>query len=95
MEVLVEDGPNSNPGNHSHMQDRNVIIKMAVATLAGLLAYITAIFTTVLDLSILWRNIWLGFCLVFFVIALSAVFHLCGDLNSDHSVPDEQKPKEQ
>lgn len=77
------------------MQDRVVIMKMVVATLAGLLAYVTAIFTTVLDLTILWRNIWLGFCLGFFVIALGAVFYLCGDLNSDHSVPDEQKPKEQ
>ncbi|HZC59848.1 MAG TPA: hypothetical protein VE154_07620 [Chthoniobacterales bacterium] len=76
------------------MQDRVVMMKMVVATLAGLLAYVTAIFTTVLDLSILWRNIWLGFCLVFFVIALTAVFYLCGDLNSDHSVPDEQKSKE-
>ena len=77
------------------MQDRVVMIKMVVATLAGLLAYVTAIFTTVLDLSILWRNIWLGFCLVFFVTALSAVFYLCGDLNSDHSVPEERNPKEQ
>ena len=77
------------------MQDRVVMIKMVVATLAGLLAYITAMFTTMLDLSILWRNIWLGFCLVFFITALTAVFYLCGDLNSDHNAPEQQKPKEQ
>jgi hypothetical protein len=77
------------------MEDRVVIIKMVVSALAGLLAFITAMFTTMLDLSILWRNIWLGFCLVFFVIALTGVFYLCGDLNSDHSLPEEQNPKVQ
>jgi uncharacterized membrane protein len=76
------------------MQDRTVMTKMAVSALAGLLFYIFAMFTTMLDLPILWRNIWLGFCLAFFVVAVSGVFILCGDLNSEHSSPDDTKPKE-
>jgi hypothetical protein len=77
-----------------NMQDRTVMKKMVGSALAGLLFFITAMFTTMLDLTIPWRNIWLGFCLVFFLLALSGVFILCGDLNSEHSEPDEAKPKE-
>jgi hypothetical protein len=76
------------------MEDRTVMIKMAASTLAGLLFFITAMFTTMLDLTVLWRNIWLGFCLAFFLLAVGGVFMLCGDLNSEHSEPDEAKPKE-
>ena len=76
------------------MQDRIVIKKMVGSALAAVLFFITAMFTTMLDLTIPWRNIWLGFCLVFFLLALSGVFILCGDLNSEHSEPDEAKPKE-
>jgi hypothetical protein len=47
-----------------------------------------------LDLTILWRNIWLGFCLLFFLLAVAGVFILCGDLNSEHSEPADAKPKE-
>jgi hypothetical protein len=76
------------------MEDRVVMTKMIVCTLAGLLAFITAMFTTMLDLPIVWRNIWLGFCLAFFLVALGGVFILCGDLNSEHSSPEDTKPKE-
>jgi hypothetical protein len=76
------------------MQDRVVITKMVVSALAGFLAYVMAMFTTMLDLSILWRNVWLGFCLAFFLIALIGVFYLCGDLNSDHNAPGPENPEE-
>jgi hypothetical protein len=76
------------------MEDRTVLIKMAGSALAGLGFAVTAVFTTMLDLTVLWRNIWLGFCLVFFVLALAGVFILCGDLNSEHAEPDAAKPKE-
>jgi hypothetical protein len=76
------------------MQDRVVMIKMVVSALAGFLAFVMAMFTTMLDLSILWRNIWLGFCIAFFVISLTGVFYLCGDLNSDHNTPESETPKE-
>lgn len=74
------------------MEDRTVMIKMVGSALAGLLFYITAMFTTMLDLTNLWRNIWLGFCLAFFLLALTGVFILCGDLNSEHSEPEDAKP---
>jgi hypothetical protein len=52
------------------------------------------VFTTMLDLTIFWRNFWLGLCVTFFVLSLAGVFILCGDLNSEHSEPDDEKPKE-
>ena len=78
----------------STMEDRTVLIKMAISTLAGLLFFDFAVFTTMLDLPIFWRNIWLGFCITFFVVAVAGVFVLCGDLNSEHSKPEDAKPKE-
>lgn len=72
--------------------DSIVMKKMAFCAAAGLLFAITAIFTTMLDLSIVWRNIWLGFCLAFFLISLIGVFILCGDLNSEHSEPEDAPP---
>ena len=54
-----------------------MLTKMAGSALAGLL-FVTAVFTTMLDLTVLWRNIWLGFCLIFFVLAVAGVFILCG-----------------
>jgi hypothetical protein len=76
------------------MEDQNVMKKMVGSALAGLLFFITAMFTTMLDLTAVWRNIWLGFCIIFFVLALTGVMILCGDLNSEHSEPDDAKPKE-
>jgi hypothetical protein len=76
------------------MQDRTVMTKMAVSALAGLLFFITAMFTTMLDLTTVWRNFWLGMCLAFFLVALSGVFILCGDLNAEHSEPEDSKPGE-
>jgi hypothetical protein len=76
------------------MEDRTVMLKMVASALAGLLFFITAMFTTMLDLTNLWRTIWLGFCLVFFLLALAGVFILCGDLNAEHSEPDDAKPNE-
>ena len=76
------------------MEDRNVLKKMVGSALAGLLFFITAMFTTMLDLTLVWRNIWLGFCIGFIVLALTGVFILCGDLNSEHNEPDDAKPNE-
>jgi len=76
------------------MEDQNVMKKMVGSALAGLLFFVTAVFTTMLDLTIFWRNFWLGLCVAFFVLSLAGVFILCGDLNSEHSEPDDEKPKE-
>ena len=74
------------------MEERIVLKKMVVSALAGLLFFVTAMFTTMLDLTVLWRNIWLGFCIAFFLVSLGGVFILCGDLNSEHSEPEDAKP---
>lgn len=76
------------------MQDRTVMVKIIVCTLAGILAFDTAMFTTMLDLPIFWRTFWLGVCITFFLITLGGVFVLCGDLNSEHSKPEDATPKE-
>jgi hypothetical protein len=78
----------------SIMEDHTVLIKMAISTLAGLLFFECAVFATMLDLPIFWRNVWLGLCIAFFVAAVAGVFILCGDLNSEHSNPEDAKPKE-
>ncbi len=91
---VVRGSPVSNTRNHSPMEDQTVLKKMVGSALAGLLFFITAMFTTMLDLTLVWRNIWLGFCIAFFLLALAGVFILCGDLNSEHSEPDDAKPKE-
>ena len=75
------------------MQDSIVLKKMVFSSVFGLLFFVTAMFATMLDLSFVWRNIWLGFCIVFFVLALVGVFILCGDLNSEHSEPEDAPPK--
>ena len=77
------------------MQDRTVITKIIVCTLAGVLAFDAAMFTTMLDLPIFWRNLWLGVCIALFLITLGGVFVLCGDLNSEHSKPEDATPKKQ
>jgi len=74
------------------MQDRIVLVKMAASAAAGLLFAVTAVFTTMLDLTNFWRNFWLGLCIIFFLAALAGVFVLCGDLNSEHSEPEDAKP---
>ncbi len=76
------------------MEDRTVLVKMVISTIAGLLFAVFAVFATVLDLTIFWRNVWLGFCIASFVVALAGVFVLCGDVNSEHSTPEDAKPKE-
>jgi hypothetical protein len=76
------------------MQDRIVLTKMVGSAVFGLLFFITAMFTTMLDLSPFWRTFWLGFCLAFFLLALAGVFILCGDLNAEHSEPIEETPKQ-
>ena len=91
---LLRKGPFLAPKIIQHMQQDSIVMKkMAFSAAAGLLFAITAVFTTMLDLSIVWRNIWLGFCLGFFLIALIGVFILCGDLNSEHSEPEDAPPK--
>jgi hypothetical protein len=70
------------------MEDRSVLKKIVFSALAGVLAFVTAVFTTVLELSFFWRTVWLSVCLAFFLVTLIGVFILCGDINSEHSQPE-------
>jgi hypothetical protein len=79
---------------NSIMEDHTVLVKMAVSSLAGLLFFATAVFATMLELPIFWRNVWLALCITFFVAAVAGVFMLCGDLNSEHSKPEDTRPRE-
>jgi hypothetical protein len=73
------------------MQDRSVLKKIIISGLAGVLAYVAAVFTTVLELSFFWRTVWLTICLAFFLVTMAGVFVLCGDINSEHSEPEDEK----
>ena len=73
------------------MQDRSVLKKIIISAAAGFLAYVTAIFTTVLELSFFWRTVWLSICLALFLVTLAGVFLLCSDIDSEHSGPEEEK----
>ena len=73
------------------MQDRSVLKKIIISAAAGFLAYVTAVFTTVLDLSFFWRTVWLSICLALFLVTLAGVFVLCGDIDSEHSRPEDEK----
>jgi hypothetical protein len=49
--------------------DTTILIKFAWATLAGVLSYVAAVFTTVLELGGFWQYFWLGICLTAFACA--------------------------
>jgi hypothetical protein len=73
------------------MQDRSVLKKIIISASTGFLAYVTAIFTTVLELSFFWRTVWLSICVTFFLVMLGGIFALCGDIDSEHSKPEDEK----
>ena len=73
------------------MQDRSVLKKIIISASTGFLAYVTAIFTTVLELSFFWRTVWLSICVTFFLVMLGGIFALCGDIDSEHSRPEDEK----
>ena len=73
------------------MQDHSVLKNIIISATAGFLAYVTAIFTTVLELSFFWRTVWLSICLALFLVTLAGVFFLCGDIDSEHSRPEDEK----
>jgi hypothetical protein len=73
------------------MEDRTVLTKIVISALAGFLAYVTAILTTVLELTFFWRTVWLAICIALFLVTLCGVFLVCGDIDSGHSQPESDK----
>jgi hypothetical protein len=64
------------------VHEREVGKNMLFTTIMGLTAVITAILTTVLDLTIFWRNLWLTVCIVFAVLMFAGIFQFCGHIDS-------------
>jgi hypothetical protein len=62
--------------------EREVGKNMLFTTIMGLTAVITAILTTVLELTIFWRNVWLTICIVFAVLMFAGIFQFCGHIDS-------------
>jgi hypothetical protein len=73
------------------MEDRTVLAKFVISALAGFLAYVAAILTTVLELTFFWRTVWLAICIALFLVTLWGVFALCGDIDSGHGRPESDK----
>jgi hypothetical protein len=65
--------------------EHEVVQKMLFTTFMGLIAIITALFTTVLELTIFWRNLWLAACITFAVLMFAGIFQFCGHIDSSTS----------
>jgi hypothetical protein len=60
--------------------DRQVLDKMVFSAFMFVVTILSAIFTTVLELPVLWRNFWLAICITFAVLMFIGVFHLGSEL---------------
>jgi hypothetical protein len=66
----------------SEKTDTNILVKLSWATLAGVLSYIAAVFTTVLELGGFWQYFWLGICLVTFACSCFLIVRACRDFDN-------------
>jgi hypothetical protein len=62
--------------------DSAILVKLLLATLAGFLSYVAAVFTTVLESGGFWRYLWLGVCLVTFASASLLIVLACRDFGN-------------
>jgi hypothetical protein len=62
--------------------EREVGKNMLFTTIMGLAAIVAAFMTTILDLTIFWRNTWLTVCIVFAVLMFAGIFQFCGHIDS-------------
>ena len=65
--------------------DTAMLVKFAWATFAGVLSYVAAVFTTVLELGGFWQYFWLGICLATFGCACFLIVQACGHFGN-HSM---------
>jgi membrane protein insertase Oxa1/YidC/SpoIIIJ len=56
--------------------DRQVLRNMMVSALMFVVTILAAIFATVLELPVFWRNFWLAICITFAVVTFFGVFYL-------------------
>ncbi len=60
--------------------DRQVLDKIVFTTFMFVVTILSAIFTTVLELPVFWRNFWLAICITFAVLMFIGVFYLGSEL---------------
>jgi drug/metabolite transporter (DMT)-like permease len=60
---------------------------LCFTTASGLLAFVAAMFTTMLEFSDGWRYSWLGICLVALVLSLIGVVLFCRSYKRDTGKP--------
>jgi hypothetical protein len=60
------------------LNDHQVLLKsMLFTAVVGLIASISALFTTVLEFPVVWRTSWLPICVAFVVLTFVGVFAFC------------------
>jgi hypothetical protein len=66
--------------------EATTIVKIVGAGVTGVLAYVAAMFTTVVEAGGFWQYFWLGICILFFVSAMTLVILASRDgLRLDHT----------
>ena len=63
--------------------DRGILIKIFLAALTGLISYVGALFTTVVEEGGFWRYFSLGVCVAAFICAICFVVTACRDFGKN------------
>jgi hypothetical protein len=74
----------ANGGEHPHLaqspetaRDSRILIEIFLGTLAGILSYVAAVMTTVVEPAGLCRYVWLGICIATFGVAVFLIVTAC------------------
>jgi hypothetical protein len=65
--------------------EREVVQKMLFTSVTGVIAIIAALFTTILELTVFWRNVWLTICITFAVLMFAGIFQFCTHIDTSTS----------
>ena len=65
--------------------DGEVFKNMLFTGAVGIIAIIAAFFTTILELPIFWRNLWLTICIAFAVLMFAGIFQFCTHIDTSTS----------
>lgn len=65
--------------------EREVVQKMVFTSVMGVIAIVAAFFTTILELTIFWRNVWLTITITFAVLMFAGIFRFCTNIDTSTS----------
>src|SRR5262249_25619094 len=65
--------------------EREVLQKIIFTSVMGVIAIIAAFFTTILELTIFWRNVWLTITITFAVLMFAGIFRFCANIDTSTS----------